>query len=85
MKEPESVRQFLCPISMQIMQDPVIVTGSGNTYDRKSIERHFQHFYRDPLNNTELRRPADRNPPELKGKSEHVCRFCADCCYYCSS
>lgn len=53
-------QQFLCPISMQIMQDPVIVTGSGNTYDRKSIERHFQHFYRDPLNNTELRRPADR-------------------------
>ena len=66
------MRQFLCPISMQIMQDPVIVTGSGNTYDRKSIERHFQHFYRDPLNNTELRRPADRNLPDLKSQTEHV-------------
>mmetsp|Transcript_31253 Transcript_31253/g.72301 ORF Transcript_31253/g.72301 Transcript_31253/m.72301 type:complete len:722 (+) Transcript_31253:53-2218(+) len=51
---------FLCPISMQIMQDPVIVSGSGNTYDRKSIERHFQHYRRDPLNNIELRKTDDR-------------------------
>lgn len=36
-------RQFLCPISMDIMLDPVVVGGSGNTYDRKSIEKHFQH------------------------------------------
>ena len=28
---------------MDIMQDPVVVGGSGNTYDRKSIEKHFQH------------------------------------------
>jgi len=55
-----SYQQFLCPISMDIMQDPVVVGGSGNTYDRKSIEKHFQHCQRDPLNNMELRRPADR-------------------------
>ena len=53
---------------MQIMQDPVIVTGSGNTYDRKSIERHFQHYYRDPLNNIELRRPADRRLSAMLGQ-----------------
>ena len=40
---PRPHRQFLCPISMDIMQDPVVVGGSGNTYDRKSIEKHFQH------------------------------------------
>lgn len=40
-----SNRQFLCPISMDIMLDPVVVGGSGNTYDRKSIEKHFQHCY----------------------------------------
>lgn len=45
---------------MDIMQDPVVVGGSGNTYDRKSIEKHFQHCHRDPLNNMELRRPQDR-------------------------
>ena len=55
-----AARQFLCPISMDIMQDPVVVGGSGNTYDRKSIEKHFQHCHRDPLNNMELRRPQDR-------------------------
>jgi len=53
-------RQFLCPISYEVMRDPVLVVGSGNTYDRKSIERHFQYFHRDPLNNTELRRPQER-------------------------
>ncbi|CAK9026209.1 Elongation factor Tu (EF-Tu) [Durusdinium trenchii] len=59
--EPQSrYQQFLCPISMDIMQDPVVVGGSGNTYDRKSIEKHFQHCHRDPLNNMELRRPQDR-------------------------
>jgi len=59
--EPQNrYQQFLCPISMDIMLDPVVVGGSGNTYDRKSIEKHFQHCHRDPLNNMELRRPADR-------------------------
>eukprot|EP00931_Biecheleriopsis_adriatica_P061012 TRINITY_DN36666_c0_g1_i1.p1 TRINITY_DN36666_c0_g1~~TRINITY_DN36666_c0_g1_i1.p1 ORF type:complete len:760 (-),score=142.32 TRINITY_DN36666_c0_g1_i1:8-1945(-) len=53
-------KQFQCPISYDIMQDPVVVSGSGNTYDRKSIERHFQLYHRDPINNLELRRPADR-------------------------
>eukprot|EP00435_Cladocopium_sp_Y103_P005516 s4546_g1.t2 len=59
--EPQNrYQQFLCPISMDIMLDPVVVGGSGNTYDRKSIEKHFQHCHRDPLNNMELRRPIDR-------------------------
>ena len=33
----------------------MVVGGSGNTYDRKSIEKHFQHCHRDPLNNMDAR------------------------------
>lgn len=51
---------FLCPITYDVMRDPVVVAGSGNTYDRKSIEKHFQQRHSDPLSNVELRRIADR-------------------------
>merc|ERR1712242_209253 len=51
----------ICPISMDIMTDPVIVAGSGNTYDRKSIEQYFRlGRHSDPLSNVELRRATDR-------------------------
>jgi hypothetical protein len=56
----EMPKHFLCPISYDVMRDPVLVTGSGNTYDRKSIERHFQIRHTDPLTNVELRRSSER-------------------------
>lgn len=63
-KHPVGPREFpthfLCPISYDVMEEPVVVVGSGNTYDRKSIERHFQIKHTDPLSNVELRRSADR-------------------------
>jgi hypothetical protein len=52
--------QFLCPISYDLMRDPVVVSGSGNTYDRKSIERHLQMKHTDPMSNQELRRASER-------------------------
>jgi len=42
------------------MRDPVIVSGSGNTYDRKSIERHFQSKHTDPISNLELWKASER-------------------------
>ncbi|XP_027180779.1 E3 ubiquitin-protein ligase PUB23-like [Coffea eugenioides] len=38
MDEIEIPSHFLCPISMQLMRDPVIV-ATGMTYDRESIEK----------------------------------------------
>ncbi|CAN6249928.1 unnamed protein product [Urochloa humidicola] len=38
MEEPPQL--FLCPISMELMEDPVTVS-TGVTYDRRSIERWF--------------------------------------------
>jgi len=51
---------FLCPISLEVMRDPVLVCGSGNTYDRQSIERHFQRRFTDPITNMELRKASER-------------------------
>ena len=41
----------LCPISQEIMTDPVIVQGSGQTYDRVSISSHFVEYHKknDPI------------------------------------
>ena len=36
----ESPQLFLCPISMEVMKDPVTVS-TGVTYERRSIERWF--------------------------------------------
>jgi len=53
---------FLCPISGQIMSDPVITT-CGHSYDRTSIERWFQErgaaqcSYTDPKTNMALDAP----------------------------
>eukprot|EP00933_Yihiella_yeosuensis_P043290 TRINITY_DN3802_c1_g1_i1.p1 TRINITY_DN3802_c1_g1~~TRINITY_DN3802_c1_g1_i1.p1 ORF type:complete len:794 (-),score=135.76 TRINITY_DN3802_c1_g1_i1:112-2493(-) len=60
--DQELAKDFICPISHEVMCDPVVVNGSGNSYDRKSIEMYFQKCkgrYRDPLSNVELRK-ADR-------------------------
>lgn len=49
---------FLCPISKEIMKDPVILIATGNTYDRKSIMDWFNSCrmhnrpYTDPVFNT---------------------------------
>lgn len=42
--------EYLCPISLEIMRDPV-VTSTGNTYERKNIEKWFLSNNTDPLTN----------------------------------
>jgi N-acetylneuraminic acid mutarotase len=43
-------RDFVCPISMEMMRDPV-VTSIGNTYDRQYIEQWLISNNTDPLTN----------------------------------
>eukprot|EP00210_Caulerpa_lentillifera_P002617 g2504.t1 len=47
-------RSFLCPISMELMTEPV-VCPSGVTYDRKSITRWIQEHHSDPATQASLR------------------------------
>ncbi len=49
-----------CPISRCVFKDPVMIVGSGNTYERKCIETFFEKLrrngqvLRDPLTNEPL-------------------------------
>lgn len=47
-------RSFLCPISMELMTEPV-VCPSGVTYDRKSITQWIQEHHSDPATHASLR------------------------------
>ena len=44
------LEHFICPISLEIMEDPVITTD-GSSYERASIEAWFKKTDRDPLTN----------------------------------
>ena len=42
-QQPEHPLEYICPLSGEIMSDPVIASN-GITYDRSSIEAHFSKF-----------------------------------------
>ncbi|CAL9099869.1 unnamed protein product [Musa textilis] len=63
-KEEDGVKKYyLCPISLQMMRDPVTV-ATGITYDRESIERWlFSGKHRDcPVTKQPLPRELDLTP-----------------------
>ena len=45
---------FLCPITMELMTDPVILS-SGQTYERSAITAHLRRNNKDPVTNAKLR------------------------------
>eukprot|EP01043_Picozoa_sp_COSAG02_P041859 COSAG02_NODE_3509_length_6634_cov_2.750574_4_plen_527_part_00 len=46
---------LVCPISLELMFDPVILVETGQTYDRLTIESWLLKHSTDPITNTELR------------------------------
>ena len=46
-KPPPS--QYLCPITQELMQDPVILIVSGRTYEREAIRKWVQDRGTDPI------------------------------------
>jgi hypothetical protein len=49
--------EFLCPISYELMEDPVILED-GHTYERKAIEAWLRRKQTSPLSNQFLRSPT---------------------------
>jgi len=45
---------FFCPISHELMKDPVIVVETGQTYERNQIEQWLQEHSVDPVTNEKL-------------------------------
>ena len=40
--------EFVCPITQEIMDDPVVVVASGQTYERREITTWFRTHTSDP-------------------------------------
>jgi len=60
LREEKTVPQdFFCPISLEIMQDPVIVVETGQTYERSEIEDWWSKrpVKVDPMTNLKLKDP----------------------------
>ncbi|EKX45487.1 hypothetical protein GUITHDRAFT_53147, partial [Guillardia theta CCMP2712] len=49
-QEVEHPADFLCPISMEVMKDPVIAMD-GHSYERQNIERWLEDHNTSPLTN----------------------------------
>ena len=50
-----SSESLVCPISLELMVDPVILAETGQTYDRATIESWLHMHSTDPITNVELR------------------------------
>merc|ERR1719271_1429232 len=48
---------FYCPISKQVMHDPVVLSD-GHSYERRHIERWLQEHTTSPVSNEELPQKA---------------------------
>ena len=46
--------RFVCPITQDVMEDPVLVAQTGNTYERRAVEEWFARSNTDPLTNEKL-------------------------------
>ena len=46
--------EFLCPISQEIMAEPVIVEGVGQTYEKQEIQKWFRTSQLDPVSGANI-------------------------------
>lgn len=75
-------KALLCPISLELMTDPVVVVESGQCYERVAIEEWFRTHDTDPVSNTRLAskkiisnhalRHAIETMPMLHREEEHA-------------
>ena len=61
---------FICPISCDLMREPVLLPSSGNICDLKSMKRILLNDEHDPFNRAPLRISDLIEQVELKGRIE---------------
>ncbi|KAK1936428.1 U box domain containing protein [Babesia divergens] len=66
--EAEIPEEFMDPIMMDIMEDPVLLPTSGTVMDRKNIERHLMSEATDPFSRQPLTKAQLLPQPELKNR-----------------
>jgi len=52
--EAEIPAAYMCSITGEIMHDPVVLVGSGNTYEREAIVTWLRTHSTDPLSNVTI-------------------------------
>ena len=52
--EAEFPREYFCPISNQLMKDPVVLEEDGHIYERKAIEKWLKNSMNSPSSGKEL-------------------------------
>ena len=45
LKDDGALDTFFCPITKQVMEDPVICIASGNTYEAMAIRKHISNCF----------------------------------------
>ena len=50
----EALPSFLCPLSLDVMEDPVVLLRSSQTFERKGIEKWLQSHDSCPISRTAL-------------------------------
>lgn len=53
-QEQQAPAAYYCSITHEVMRDPVMLVGSGHTYERASIEQWLRDHRTDPLTNKVL-------------------------------
>lgn len=66
-KEEDIPDEFKCPISLEIMMDPVLL-NDGFYYDRECIIDWLNQHNRSPMTNLSLEQPSIRPDHHLRGK-----------------
>lgn len=52
--EPEYPNSFLCPITLDVMEDPVMLRETGHTFERFIVEEHLKKSHTCPLSGVQL-------------------------------
>ena len=52
--------ELVCPLTHELMVDPVILMGSGQTYERAPLERWLATHDTDPMTGAQLTSSLDK-------------------------
>ena len=62
--------EFICPISCDLMKDPVYLPTSGNVMEKSIIKQILLNDEHDPFNRAPLKFSQIQDQPDLKAKIE---------------
>lgn len=68
--EEDAPEEFICPISCELMKDPVLLPTCGKVCDRSSMERILLNDEHDPFNRAPLKMSDLKEEQSIKNRIE---------------